>query len=138
MKKVCGLCFLVIIFSVMFVCPALADPSASTATSGDEIWTKLADKASLIGFGLKKSGYIIAGIGLIFFSFMAVFNKISWKNLAYIMLSCFVLSVMVGLINYFSTKDANPEYSSETTFNGPDGNTSFKGGVPAAGGTNPG
>lgn len=122
------LLLLVCVFCVLGVSPSFA--------ADDEIWTKLADKASLIGGGLQRSGFIIAGLGLIVFSFMAIFNKISWKNLAYIMVSCFVLTAMVALINYFSTTQSNPapNYSS---FNGPDGSTSFKGGVAPAGGTPP-
>ncbi len=131
MKRLSLFCFFVAFCCVAFVSPAFADPS-----SGDAIWTKLADKASLIGGGLQQSGFLIGGIGLIFFSFMAIFNKISWKTLAYIMLSCFVLSAMVGLVNYFSTADKSKASSAVyTKFNGPDGEVSFKGGVAPAGGT---
>ena len=129
MKKIGVLCFWVAILCVVMVSPAFAD-----AASGDAIWDKLAGKASTIGVGLQKSGFIIGGIGLIFFSFMAIFNKISWKNLAYIMLSCFVLSAMVALVNYFSVKGA-VNTATYTEFNGPDGDVSFKGGVAPAGGT---
>ncbi|MBQ8481878.1 MAG: hypothetical protein IJ532_05040 [Alphaproteobacteria bacterium] len=129
MKRIGVLCFFILICCVAFVSPAFAEPS-----SGDAIWTKLAGKASTIGVGLQKSGFIIGGIGLIFFSFMAIFNKISWKNLAYIMLSCFVLSAMVALVNYFSAKDATST-ASYSEFNGPDGEVSFEGGVAPAGGT---
>lgn len=59
-----------------------------------EIFDQLASRATVIGVGLRDSGFIIAGFGLVFFSFMAIFNKISWKTLAYIMLSCFILSTM--------------------------------------------
>lgn len=130
MKKIGIFCFLVAICCIVFVSPAFADPA-----SGDVIWDKLAGKASKIGGGLQRSGFIIGGIGLIFFSFMAIFNKISWKNLAYIMLSCFVLSAMVALVNYFSAADPGQVSESYTNFNGPDGNVSFKGGVAPAGGT---
>lgn len=130
MKKIGILCFLIAICCIAFVSPAFAD-----AASGDVIWDKLAGKASTIGVGLQKSGYIIGGIGLIFFSFMAIFNKISWKNLAYIMLSCFVLSAMVALVNYFSAADPSSVSDSYSDFNGPDGNVSFTGGVAPAKGT---
>ncbi len=132
MKKLGLLCFLIAVLDIAFVFPAFADgPSA-----GDAIWTTLAGKASKIGGGLQQSGFLIGGIGLIFFSFMAIFNKISWKTLAYIMLSCFVLSAMVGLVNYFANTDKSKANNSVyTKFNGPDGEVSFKGGVAPAGGT---
>lgn len=86
---------LVLLFAIFVV-------SISDAYADSDIFTSLAEKASTIGKGLRSSGYMIAGIGLIVFSFMAIFNKISWKNLAYIMLSCFLLSVMFGVVNYIS------------------------------------
>lgn len=133
MKKVYNICSLITLFSLIWICPAFADGPAS-----DEIWTKLAGKATIVGSGLQRSGFIIGGLGLVFFSFLAIFNKISWKNLAYIMLSCFVLSGMVGLINYFSKTEDVAWNMKESTFNGPDGNTTFEGGVVPSGGTNPG
>jgi len=132
MKKY-GLFLVGLLVCFMFVSPAFAD-----ASSSDEIWTKMAGKASIIGKGLQRSGYIIGGIGLIFFSFMAIFNKISWKNLAYIMLSCFVLSFMVALINWFATSTANPDIEN-VSFNGTGAESSvtFEGGTGPAQGTNP-
>lgn len=128
MRNIC-LLLLVCAFCVLGISPAIA--------ADDEIWTKLASKASLIGGGLQRSGFIIAGLGLIVFSFMAIFNKISWKNLAYIMLSCFVLTAMVALVNYFSQDTKGNPAPDYKTFNGPNGNVSFEGGVAPAGGTPP-
>ena len=68
----------------------------------NEIFDQLAARAAGVGVGLRNSGYIIAGFGLIVFSFMAIFNKISWKTLAYIMLSCFILSVMFWVVTYIA------------------------------------
>ena len=91
---------------------AIFAASISDAAADVDIFSKLAEKAETIGLGLRSSGYIIAGIGLIVFSFMAIFNKVSWKNLAYIMLSCFILSAMFGVINYFADGKADlPELS---------------------------
>lgn len=130
MKKFGLLLILVIFCGLLGVNPAFADDAGV-------IWDKLASKASFVGGGLQKTGFVIAGIGLIFFSFMAIFNKISWKNLAYIMLSCFVLSAMVALINYFSSS-GKVEVADYNSFNGPDGNVTFQGGISPAGGTKPG
>lgn len=134
MKNIVCFLFLITVFLVLQITPVFAAPSGD-----DAIWTKLAGKAARIGGGLRQSGYIIAGFGLIFFSFMAIFNKISWKNLAYIMLSCFVLTAMVGLINYFSRADGNAEISDKFQGNGigSKDTITIDGGVPKAGGTQP-
>lgn len=72
--------------------------SSGNVSSGDP-WHQLGDTAQAIGWGLRKAGYIIAGLGLITVSFMAIFNKISWKSLWYIFLSCFTLTAMTVVIN---------------------------------------
>ena len=131
MKRLSVLFFTVVLISVLFISPAFADGG------GDAIWGKLAGKAALIGDGLRRSGYMIAGLGLIFFSFMAIFNKISWKNLAYIMLSCFVLSIMFGLINYFSDNKAESSGIAEFKSSNAGTNTDIQGGVGQAGGKVP-
>ena len=98
--------FGVLFFAVLSLCVTgvayAAD--ASSAGSASEVFDKLAGKAAFIGQGLRRAGFAIAGLGLIVFSFMAIFNKISWKNLAYIMVSCFVISAM-GLIIEFARDD---------------------------------
>lgn len=92
MKKYLGYLFFL---TLLFTSNAFAEP-----TSASEVFTQLGDTAGNIGKGLRDAGFIIAGFGLIVFSFMAIFNKISWKTLAYIMLSTFILSVMIGVISY--------------------------------------
>lgn len=81
---------------------------------GGDIFGQLASKAEDVGLGLRDAGFIIAGLALIVFSFMAIFNKISWKTLAYIMMSTFILTAMVAVINYVSDGKAKinqPEFS---------------------------
>ena len=67
-----------------------------------DIFDSLASKAGVIGEGLQSSGFIIAGVGLIVFTFMAIFNKIQWKTLAYIMFSTALLSAMIAVIGWVS------------------------------------
>ena len=116
--------FILLLFFVVFLSPsaAMADGPAAPAIFG-----KLAEKASVIGEGLRSAGYVIAGLGLIFFSFMAIFNKISWKTLAYIMMSCFFLTAIWGIISFVSegghTGGAAMAFTS--------GDASVGGGVPA-------
>jgi len=83
-----------------------AGNSGGGVSSAGEVFDKLAGKAGTIGNGLRRAGFAIAGLGLIVFSFMAIFNKISWKNLAYIMASCFVLGSMALIIKYISDDQA--------------------------------
>ncbi len=91
-------------FALLFlvVCGGVSDAFADS-----DIFVQLADKATTIGLGLRNSGYMIAGMGLVVFSVMAIFNKISWKNLAYIMLSCFLLSIMFAAVNYVAEGGKN-------------------------------
>jgi hypothetical protein len=89
------------ILLILFLCTVVMVPDAFAAGE-DSIFYKLADRAKAIGLGLRGAGFMIAGFGLIVFAFMAIFNKISWKSLAYIMLSCFILSLMFGVIAYIS------------------------------------
>lgn len=96
---------------VLFFFPELAEAAedgkntgTSGITSGGDPWHELGDRAQSIGFGLKKVGYIIAGLGLITVSFMAIFNKISWKSLWYIFLSCFTLTAMTAVVNTMTGK----------------------------------
>lgn len=63
-----------------------------------DIFDKLAGKVGGVGGGLRQVGLLIAGFGLIAFSVAAIFNKISWKTLVYIMLSTAVLSGMTAVI----------------------------------------
>lgn len=86
----------------------------STAAFAD-IFTELADRAEIVGSGLTSSGYIIAAIGLIVFTFMAIFNKLSWKSLAYIMMCCFILSFMSAIIDF--VKEGGTEVSDANTSN---------------------
>ena len=84
-----------------------AGTGGSGGTAGADIWSDLAAKAGKVGGGLTGSGYIIAGLGLITFSFMAIFNKIKWSTLAYIMLSTFVLSAMTWVVTSAQSDSKN-------------------------------
>ena len=61
---------------------------------------------------VRKIVYVIAGFGLIMFAVLAIFNKISFKHLAYIMIGLSLLAVMMPFINYFSGANLeDAEYS---------------------------
>ncbi len=74
------------------------DYGMGSCSSGN-IFQQLACRAGTIGSGLKSVAYMIAGFGLIVFSFAAIFGKVKWPLFATIMFSCFLLSATVFVIN---------------------------------------
>lgn len=76
-------------------------PVSAFAASGD-IFTIISNKMITTIQDVRKIVYVIAGFGLIMFAVLAVFNKISFKHLSYIMIGLSLLSVMMPFINYFS------------------------------------
>jgi hypothetical protein len=70
--------------------------------TGGNIFQQLACRAGRIGLGLRSVGYIIAGFGLLVFSFAALFGKVKWNVFATIMFSVFLLSMTFYVINTFA------------------------------------
>ena len=101
----------------------------SGSCGGGNIFQQLACRAGTIGSGLKTAGYMIAGFGLIVFSFAAIFGKVKWPLFATIMFSCFLLSATVFVVNMMTKngdaswiggiKSSGFDYNSTTT---PQGN----------------
>ncbi len=89
--------FLFVVTIVFFA----ACPQDVFAASGS-VFEKVRDKAASSLKDIKLVVYILAGFGLIGFSFMAIFNKISWKWFANIAISLFLLSVMGLFIDDFT------------------------------------
>ncbi len=85
---------LCICFSMFFCVNAYAD-----------IFDSLSGKASIFAQHLRNLAYVISGFGIIMFTFMAIFGKISFKHLGYISISLFILSAMGALIDYVATND---------------------------------
>lgn len=128
-----------LVFAAIMMLPRLAfaeGEGGGGAEGGDaDIWGTLADKAQTVGEGLADAGYMIAGLGLVVFSFMAIFNKIKWSTLAYIMTSVFVLSAMAFVIR-------SVQENGDFDWIGADGNLSYdqnyditENGVPSTGGS---
>lgn len=109
--------FIFAVFSIITCQPAYA------ADANSDVFAKLSILGGTLGVGLARVGYLIAGVGLIAFSVAAIFNKISWKTLAYIMMSTFILTMLLsGAIYKFL--GAGAEYGvGNTTFNGVSGST---------------
>lgn len=102
------------LFILVYLCP-----SEASADVFDEIKTR----ADSIGKGLIQNGYIIAGISLIGFSVAAIFNKISWKTLAYIMMSCFILTALSFGVVQATMQGGGAYWIGGEKFNGSDGKT---------------
>lgn len=100
----------------------------STVDCSADVFDRLSKLGDSLGTGLAKSGYFIAGLGLIAFSVAAIFGKISWKTLAYIMLSTFILTALLSKVIYNSLQVNGNFYAlGEVKFNGVSGNGSAGG-----------
>lgn len=110
--------FLLMVAVVWFY-PAMAS-AADTA-----VFDKLSNKGYFIANGLIKNGYIIAGVALIAFSFAAVFGKIQWKTLGYIMMCCFFLSALTAIATYVT--DPTVTMEGHLVANGAGGDNSIPG-----------
>ena len=89
------------VFSLLvFILFSVSVSDAYAAAVSGDVFSKLSSLGTSLGTGLAKSGYYIAGLGLIAFSVAAIFNKISWKTLAYIMMSTFILTLLLSGVIY--------------------------------------
>lgn len=114
MKK----CFLrfgkisVLVLLMLLVMPSLVHAEVATEKN---IFAIIQNKMITTVLDVRKIVYIIAGFGLIMFSVLAIFNKISFKHLGYIMISLSLLALITPFIEYFtgerlSIKDTELSY----------------------------
>lgn len=71
------------------------------------LFKTIACKITTSLYDIRKIVYIIGGLGLVAFTFAAIFNKISFKHLANIALSLFLLSMMTPFIEYFTQEEGH-------------------------------
>jgi len=81
--------------------------AGSSGEASGDIFTILQKKLYDTLVDLRKIVYVIAGFGLVVFSVAAIFNKISYKHLGYIMIGLSLLSLMFPFLEYFSGYDAD-------------------------------
>lgn len=74
----------------------------ASAMAADNIFHVISQKMMATVIDVRRIVYVIAGFGLIMFTTLAIFNKISFKHLAYIMIGLSLLAVMMPFINYFA------------------------------------
>ncbi len=77
---------------------------------GDDVLEIVTRRAALAVVGLKPIVYVFAGFGLIAFAWMAIFNKISWKWFANIVMGLFLVANMGRFIEYFVAGDGVDHY----------------------------
>ncbi|HCU59295.1 MAG TPA: hypothetical protein DIC64_04870, partial [Alphaproteobacteria bacterium] len=65
---------------------------------------------------LRQIVYVIAGFGLVMFAVAAIFNKISYKHLGYIMIGLSLLSLMFPFLEYFSGYNVEKAKQKQLTF----------------------
>ncbi len=75
-----------------------------TGTGNANIFAILKAKIYSTLVDLRRIVYVIAGFGLVMFAVLAIFNKVSYKHLGYIMISLCLLSLMFPFLEYFSGK----------------------------------
>lgn len=81
--------------------------SGGSGEASGDIFTVLQKKLYDTLVDLRQIVYMIAGFGLVVFSVAAIFNKISYKHLGYIMIGLSLLSLMFPFLEYFSGYDAD-------------------------------
>ena len=79
-----------------------ASSSSQKNGDGSKIFSTISSKMWKAVGDLRKIAYVLAGFGMIAFTFGAIFNKISWKHFGNIMISLFILSIMTPLIEYIA------------------------------------
>lgn len=111
MKQYTKFLFLVLLLGVAVL--------PESAFAADNIFQIISKKMISTVIDVRRIVYVIAGFGLIMFTTLAIFNKISFKHLAYIMIGLSLLAVMMPFINYFSGANLqDSEYSYGNFING--------------------
>lgn len=85
---------------VMFCC------SDVWAASPPNVMLTLAGRTQTFARQLRSFAFIISGFGIIMFTWAAIFGKINFRHLGYIMISLFFLSGVGLFISYMTGGDA--------------------------------
>ncbi len=89
--------FLMTMFCLLFSTDAIAADSEIFDTIQGKLYSTLVDLRQIV--------YVISGFGLVVFAVAAIFNKISYKHLGYIMIGLSLLALMFPFLEYFSGDD---------------------------------
>lgn len=77
----------------------------ATPAEAANIFETITSRAATALSSIKTLVFILAGFGLIAFTFAAIFGKLSWKHFANIAIGLFLVASMGLFIQYFVTKD---------------------------------
>jgi len=86
------------------------------AKSNANIFNILQNKIYNTLVDLRTIVYVIAGFGLVMFAVAAIFNKISYKHLGYIMVGLCLLALMFPFLEYFSGYSLEDAQQRKLTF----------------------
>lgn len=75
-----------------------SDSTSGSSSGQGDVFGNVAVRMIRAVADLRIFAYIIAGFGMIAFTWGAIFNKINWKHFGNIMFSLFILSMMIPLI----------------------------------------
>lgn len=127
----------------LILCVVLVSDAAAAnifETVKEKVYTTLKDLRTVI--------YLVGGIGLICFTFAAIFGRISFKHLATICFSLFLVAAMGLFISYFTGdgtaeseleyKDNTPTHNSTVPNDSPTGGKCGGGECPESPGKTPG
>jgi len=104
------------------VCPETPSSGSTTTTTATptvaspDIFSILQAKIYSTLVDLRQIVYVIAGFGLVMFAVAAIFNKISYKHLGYIMIGLSLLSLMFPFLEYFSGYNLQTAEQRKLTF----------------------
>lgn len=104
-KKLFAINCLVLLFTLITCNPAYADGA---------VFQGLSDYATNFAVGFKYFAYVLSGFGIIMFTFLAIFGKINFKHLGYIVLCLFFLSGVGALIDYILDADGKYVIGNQT------------------------
>lgn len=83
--------------AALFVISAIPEAMAQA-----NIFQQVTQKIGQALFDIRKIIYIVGALGLVTFTYAAIFNKISFKHLANICFSLFLVSMLSPFVRYFS------------------------------------
>lgn len=87
---------------IAFLSVAVIILSVADAEAASGIFEKMRSKVATTLRDLRMLIYVVGGIGLITFTFAAIFGKISFKHLANICISLFLVSMIAPFVTFFT------------------------------------
>ena len=100
-KRILHITTYLVLYAFLFSTDAFAQGTCASRAGGN-VFQHIACKATQTLGDLRGVIYVLGGFGLIAFAFAAIFGKISFKHLAQISASLFLVAMMSPFIEYFT------------------------------------